>query len=45
MKDKLIDVTMAEQEREKHVMETEGFEALLMQLEKRKNACGYNSAP
>lgn len=44
LRNKLVDATMAEQEREKNMIQTDGFDAMLADLQKRKNACGYYAA-
>ena len=45
LQDKLVDAAMTEQEREKTMIQSDGFDAMLADLQKRKNACGYHAAP
>jgi hypothetical protein len=35
---------VAEQERDKQMIQTDGYDAMLAELQKRKNACEYYAA-
>lgn len=44
LQEKLVYAAVAEQVREKNMIQTDGFDAMLADLQKRKNACGYYAA-